>query len=145
MKLLFVLLLFTLPINQDKPAKGTNIIYITTELADEDLYKRVGQLLLESGYTIAKSDRDFMQVQTDTRKIKGANAYPRLVVSVSKGKAKVSGYFGSSLDVDPSKNSERITYRGMRGSPFMAAFDSMHEFANKLAISTGATITYAEE
>ncbi|AUD07026.1 hypothetical protein [Spirosoma pollinicola] len=141
---LIVLLLFSCSVFAQGITKGTNVIIISTTMPDSALYKVAGKSLLENGYTINKANRDFMEIQTDAKKVKGRNSYPRLVVSVNDSKVKVSGYFGSEFGLESNVTNDitRITYRGMSGSPFMVAFESMNEYAKGLAATIGGNISY---
>lgn len=142
--LLFCLLISTTSFAQTEPAKGVNVIMVISSLSDSALYKMAGKTLIESGFTISKADKDFMQIQTDVKKIQSVNSYSRLVVSIANGKVRVSGFFGVSIDLlgNSSKDVTPIISRGMKGSPFKVAFEQMNDYAKSLADVVKGVVYY---
>lgn len=144
MKFLIGLLMPLALFAQQEPPKGANAIAIATTLSDSLLYEKAGQVLIENGYTIGRSDKDSLRIQAETRKLKDINIYPYLTISISEGRATVTGFFGSTFDrlSDPANELTRITNRGGNESPIKAAFDLMKEYAQKLTEYTGGSLTF---
>ena len=147
MKLLILLLLPLIGLSQAAPPKapkGANTIVVATALSDSALFKQANQLLLDNAYTISRSDKDHVLIETNTKKIEGVTTYLRLVISTTDGKAKITGFFSSTfgLYADPETESIRVTKKGMSSSVYMIAFTIMNDYAVLLAQDTKGVISY---
>ncbi|WP_461074857.1 hypothetical protein [Spirosoma flavus] len=141
--ILFIILISISGYGQDIP-KGANNILITTNLPDSALYKQAGQLLVAEDFSINYANKDFLQLQTEYKKVKSVNSYPRLKITVANGVARINGTYSRSTSglsgVDNGPLS--IENRGMKLSTVKAAFETMNDFAVKLAQQTGGQLRY---
>jgi hypothetical protein len=130
-------------IGQDIP-KMADLIEITSAMPEADLYRIAGQTLVQQGYTINKSDKDFYQIQTEPKDIKGSNANPRLQIGVGKGKITIMRWLGHHFNAysQLQSNQTRIANRGMKGSPIKLTFEEMDKYARSVSQAVDGSITY---
>lgn len=132
--LICCLLLFSAPVfAQSGPVKGANQIQVQLPDSGVVAWKRVAQVLSSRGYGIKASDKDLLTISTDARRIKRAGDVT-LSAAVQGTRVILSGGFSNGVGA----TSERIAYRGMKGSPFMAAWEELEAVSREL----GGTSTY---
>lgn len=121
-KLIF-LTLFMFSTISDYP-KGTREISIESNKS----LIQIGRLLVEDGYTIAKSDTTFGFLETSFQPV--GNISTKIIVRKSGNRIKVSGLFltGVTMEMYGARSEDKpeaIEKRGMNRSPYMVAFDEM--------------------
>jgi hypothetical protein len=126
--LLFLLLLpFGLFAQSNEPFKKANTIEVYTSLTPVQAYKALALVLQEKGYSIASSDATLSVLSTDAKALNRITT--KLNASVRGDSTAViilKGNFSAGLS--PSQ----IEYRGMKGSPFMLAWDELTAVAHAL-------------
>ncbi|GAB3688204.1 hypothetical protein GCM10027592_02780 [Spirosoma flavus] len=100
--------------------------------------------MVAEDFSINYANKDFLQLQTEYKKVKSVNSYPRLKITVANGVARINGTYSRSTSglsgVDNGPLS--IENRGMKLSTVKAAFETMNDFAVKLAQQTGGQLRY---
>lgn len=92
----------------------------------------IGRLLVEDGYTIAKSDTTFNFLETSFQPV--GNISTKMIVRKSGSRVKLTGQFLSGVSIEmygvrSEDKPEAIEKRGMGRSPYMVAFDEMARIA----------------
>jgi hypothetical protein len=153
MKILFAVLLLLpaiLKAQNKEPFKQANAILITTHLSIEESFQLIGQSLLDAGYTIDKTDEKFHTIQTNVLKFTGSFGKTAVSVIIRSSvrpatpegvEIKLSGTWSSSEE----RPTDDITYRGMKGSPFMIAFGHLDAIAKTVAKNTNGEIKYTAQ
>ena len=109
---------------------------IVVQLPDSGLvaWKAVSRALLSRGYAIKSSDKDLLTLTSDIKPVKRAGDVV-ISANVEGRKVFLYGTFNTHvIDETPT----RIVFRGMKGSPFMLAWDELQGVAAAL----GGTATY---
>lgn len=152
MKFLFTFLLlipFAVLAQSPDPVKQANTILITNEsLGVDEAFKLVGQTLIDAGYTLDRTDDKFHTIQTNNKLFIAKIGRPSVSIILRssikslgpKGvEIKLSGIWATETDKEPAIS---ITYRGMKGSPFMVAFGHLDQAGKAIAKSVDGAITY---
>jgi hypothetical protein len=135
----FFLCLFIFPIvlfAQDIP-KGATKIIINNELSAKDNFDLVIKNLLDNDYFIDAKDTELFTVKTQPKKVNKWTGLYFLNIRTMDKEIQLSGMFKTGIDltlsgVRPTDEYDTVTYRGMKGSLFILAFEKMDNFASKL-------------
>lgn len=145
MKLLLfcLLLLYPLPSLAQTPEKFSNYIAIQTTDSAAVAYRNMAGILQDMGYTISKSDKDLLTISTDLVGNGLPNAGKMMLSVYVRGQANaqihLSGQFTApGISTEP----DRIVYRGMKGSPFMASWANMQKVAQAYP---GGTLSFGKK
>lgn len=132
------LFLFILPITlfaQDIP-KGASKIIINNELSAKDNFNLIVKTLLDNDYFIDTKDTELFTVKTQPKKVNKWTGLYFLNIRTMDKEIQLSGMFKTGLDITVSgvrstDEYDTITYKGMKGSLFILAFEKMDEIASK--------------
>lgn len=127
MQYLLIFALFVFSTINDYP-KGTREISIESNKSIIE----IGRLLVEDGYTIAKSDTTFNFLETTFQPV--GNISTKMIVRKSGSRVKLTGQFLSGVSIEmygvrSEDKPEPIEKRGMGRSPYMVTFDEMARIA----------------
>ena len=127
MQYLLIFALYVFSTINDYP-KGTREISIES---NKSLIE-IGRLLVEDGYTIAKSDTTFNFLETSFQPV--GNISTKMIIRKSGNRVKLTGQFLSGVSIEmygvrSEDKPEPIEKRGMGRSPYMVAFDEMARIA----------------
>jgi hypothetical protein len=152
MKKLYTVLLVLLPLLTSAqvdslPFKTAKVIFLKTNLPDDELYKAVNTYLLSDGHELDKANQKARTLQTARKSIQNGRCIYVINASVKDGQVRFSGGFTSS---GYEKTISHLKYipiekRDGPGSPFKLAFDSLNEVAIHLKRSLNGSLLYANE
>ncbi len=136
---LFLLTLLFFPVGlfaQDIP-KGAIKIIINNELSAKDNFDLIVKTLLDNDYFIDAKDTELFTVKTQPKKVNKWTGLYFLNIRTMDKEIQLSGMFKTGIDITLSgvrstDEYDTITYRGMKGSLFILAFEKMDNFASKL-------------
>lgn len=149
-KIIFNLLFCVISVNliaQEAPKKSNLIIVRTTDNID-DSFKKVGRILINDGYEIETSDKNFYMITTKVRQKKygmmgGGTLEIKLIFQIDQISdttlIKVKGYVNSMQLASTAgmrndsfeKSAIRIENKGANGSIIRSAWEFMDEIAKK--------------
>uniref|UniRef100_UPI00404A87AB hypothetical protein n=1 Tax=Gelidibacter sp. TaxID=2018083 RepID=UPI00404A87AB len=136
MKLFLCLFIFpTVLFAQDIP-KGATKIIINNELSAKDNFDLVIKNLLDNDYFIDAKDTELFTVKTQSKKVNKWTGLYFLNIRTMDKEIQLSGMFKTGIDITLSgvrstDEYDTVTYRGMKGSLFILAFEKMDEIALK--------------
>lgn len=119
---------------QTAPVKRANQIAVQVVDSGAIAWKRTAQILAARGYGIKASDKDLLSLTTEPKHVRRVGNIT-LSVLVKGQTVLLSGNFTVGAI---STEVERITYRGMEGSPFMVAWKELEGVSSEL----GGTVSY---
>lgn len=131
--------------------RANKMVVRTTDTPDE-AYRRLGQLLIQRGYTLQNSDAALRSLSTDFRDVGGSRMSINAFVSEvggqtqveMKGRLQLSVNVGQALGGAAMREdaSQMVEQRGMSGSPFDRTFRELEATAR--AYPSG-TVLYARD
>jgi hypothetical protein len=137
--LLACLLLVACPAIAQKaiPTKGDNIIIISTPDSTKAAYVKVAALLLEAGYTIDRSDKELLFINTKFRPAPRYNMEhaPRVTIAATANGSKISlrDAFvlpGAAAVSSIMAGQQEVVFRGGKTSTFMICWDELQKLAS---------------
>ncbi len=145
--LIYLLLLTTLTFGQNIYQKDStvfkkaNVIQIYADMADEELYKIAGRTLIQEGFMIEKSDKDFLTLKTENQRVNGYSFKMSLAIFIVnkiitiKGNSSSGGFEFGVYYAD-----------GLLKTVPSEAFNKMNEYALRLKSNIGSgKIIYSRE
>ncbi|WP_395805232.1 hypothetical protein [Daejeonella sp.] len=137
MKILVLFLLIPVGIFAQEIPKGATKIIINNELSAKDNFDLVVKTLLDNDYFIDAKDAELFTVKTQPKKVNKWTGLYFLNIRTMDKEIQVSGMFKTGIDMTLSgfrstEEYDTVTYKGMKGSLFILAFENMDNFASKL-------------
>lgn len=125
------------------PQKGDNVIIISTTDSAAVAYRKIAMLLQDSGYTLAKTDKELLSLSTEMLDNRFYGNGTMSIAAYVRGDENAKVYINGSLMVAAiSRTSSPIEFRGMKGSPVKNAFDKMDEVAKAYP---GGSVSYTKK
>ncbi|MDJ1505519.1 hypothetical protein [Xanthocytophaga agilis] len=137
MKYLVLFFIFT-PLFSFAQNKGDNQITVTTSLIGDELYKKIGQDLLDKGYTIEKSDKELGYIITNFKPVFGDRSL-KIIVKLRDNKVMLSGLMGVG-DKPTEANGIVIIYNPSG----MLIFRKVWPYLEEIAKEIGGEISYTK-
>lgn len=123
--LLYFLLISFSVFAQEIPKNSRAIIITVSESDPEKIYKSLAAHLIDNGYTIEKSDKDLLYINTERKVVKYAWEV-RISATIKDNKIKFTGkQFLPGFD--DSEN--QIRYYGVKGAMYKTCFDEVDRVA----------------
>ncbi|MDI9881660.1 hypothetical protein [Flectobacillus longus] len=127
----------TIPIN-----KCDQITVLISDIGEEDLYKYVGQKLIEAGYTVGSANKDFGSITT-TENISYKRRFNYFLnVNIIKSTVRINGMYKMVPGLNglaPENGIQKIT---STTAPFLADYKSLFQKMDDFAKLLGGKITY---
>lgn len=130
-----------------EPSRGDKVIELTTSLADTAMYKTIGRILLDEGYTF-KADKALLVFQTADRPLPESPAFHySATIVIHQGKIKITGLLRNTVKfirrrtpkVDKGTPIDFRTGRNdMRGPAFTQLDELAHAFTAPMITSITA-------
>jgi hypothetical protein len=134
-------------LSQDRPAKGANVIIIVTSDSAKAAYNKLATILLTSGYTLDRADKELLFVNTKPKPAPRYNMEhaPRASINAIPTGSKIllRDSFtlpGAAAVAAFMAGQQEVVYRGGKGSTFMVCWAELERIAN---LYPGARIEYA--
>lgn len=134
MKYIIVLCLYSYScFSQTEPTKGVTQIIIKDSLSASENYKSTINILLDYGFSIDIKDPEYGLIKTQIKPIKGSGNF-FLNIRNKDNEIIITGMVNAGMDINlgivvAKDEYSQITYRGMKGSILMKAFEAMNVFA----------------
>jgi hypothetical protein len=147
--LLFLIFLLPLTLWAQKgilsPEKNDNVIVVSTDTLNKTALEKASFTLINQGFTIREKDKVKGTLTTDPYSYdKGMLV---INIEVSSNEIKIYGMFEPNLAIisganNPRQLTRKIHYEEAEGSSVRRAWNIMDAFANQLAQSLQASVTY---
>jgi hypothetical protein len=147
--LLFLIFLLPLTLWAQKgilsPEKNDNVIVVSTDTLNKTALEKASSTLINQGFTIREKDKVKGSLITDPYSYdKGMLV---INIEVSSNEIKIYGMFEPNLAIisganNPRQLTRKIHYEEAEGSSVRRAWNIMDAFANQLAQSLQASVTY---
>ena len=124
-----IILLLSLSLYSQAPKKATTAT-VKTELSQNESFLSIGKTLLQNGYEIEYTQKDFGYVKTAVKKKGFFPVEYYYELTASEGEIVITGKF-RNIDTSKEKQSDfwEIENRGMKSSPMKKAWIRLEELA----------------
>lgn len=110
-----------------EPFKKANAILIKTSLPAEEAFRMVGQTIIEAGYGIKNSDKDFFSINSEPKPFRyGQLELTMSVTGNDNAVIRITGKYQMGVIDDLYTT---VDFRGMKGSPAKEAWEEMQKVA----------------
>jgi hypothetical protein len=118
-----------------------NCIIITDSLTQQDYFKKITELLFESGYGVLNSDKEIGTITTGEKAFK--NGTVKLNILIKDYRVVLRGDWKDNISIElygvtAEQSWAVITHKGMKNSPYLNAWNEM----NKIAVQIGSKREY---
>lgn len=112
-----------------EPFKGTNAILIKTSLTAEEAYRMAGRTIIEAGYGIKYSDKDFFSINSEPKFFwYGQLELTMSVIGNDNAVVRITGKYQKGIN-EPYFP---VEFRGIKGFPARETWEGMHGVAEKI-------------
>lgn len=131
----FLIIFFLIPFaafsqESKEPFKKANAILIKTSLPAEEAFRMVGQTIIEAGYGIKNSDKDFFSINSEPKPFRyGQLELTMSVTGNDNAVVRITGKYQTGIINDLYTT---VDFRGMKGSPAKEAWEEMQKVAEKI-------------
>ncbi|MVM41136.1 hypothetical protein GO730_31310 [Spirosoma sp. HMF3257] len=129
-----------------EPVRGAKVIELTTTLSDTAMYKTIGRILVDEGYTF-KADKERLNFQTGERLTPNLPGFRYIaILAIHQGKIKITGLMLKPMPSKPRRKAVRekgkpVAYQTSRDDRLGLVFNQLDELAHALTVPMVTSIT----